>query len=243
MRLTRSPPGFGELLEPAHDRGVSVRLEFAKRERLHLGHHFVHADPLGERREDIHRLAGDAAAFVLVRDVMERPHVVQAVGELDQQDADVVAEREQEFAQVLGRALALRLGFDLAQLGDPVDEPGDVLAEQLFNLLGRRERVLDRVVEDRGGDGLIVEPEVGEDSRDLDRMAEIGVARSAHLRSMRLHREDVGAIDQALVRIGIVGSDFLDQLILPQHAAKMGRALLCKREREARAKDDAAPDY
>ena len=213
---------FGQLLQAARDRGVGVGLELAERQRLHLGHHLVHADALGERRVDIHRLARDAAALVLRRDVMERAHVVQPVGELHQQHADVVAEREQELAEVLRGALVLRLRLDLAELGDAVDQPRDVLAEQLLDLLGRRERVLDRVVEDGGGDRLVVELEVGEDARDLDRVAEIGVARGAHLGAVRLHREDVGAVDQPLVRVGIVGPDLLDQLILSQHAPKMG---------------------
>ena len=156
---------LGQLLQPPGDRGVGVGLELAERERLHLGHHLVHADALGERRVDIHRLARDPAALVLRWDVMERAHVVQPVGELDQQHADVVAQGEQELAQILGGALVLRLRLDLAELGDAVDQPGDVLAEQLLDLLGRGERVLDRVVEDRGDDRLVVELEVGEDAR------------------------------------------------------------------------------
>ena len=147
---------------------------------------------------------------------------MQPVGELHQQHPDVVAERQQELAEVLGGAFVLRLRLDLAELGDSVDQPGDVLAEQLLDLVRGRQRVLDRVVEDRGGDRLVVELEIGEDARDLDRMAEIRVARGALLVAVRLHREDVGAVDQPLVRIGIVGADLLDQLILPQHAPKMG---------------------
>ena len=170
-----------QLLQAPRDRGIGVRLQLAERQRLHLGHHLVHADALGERGVNIHRLAGDAAALVLRRDVMERAHVVQPVGELDQQHADVVAEREQEFAEVLGGPLVLRLGLDLAELGDAVDQPRDILAEQPLDLVGGRQRILDRVVEDGGGDGLVVELQVREDPRDLDRMAEIGVARSAQL--------------------------------------------------------------
>ena len=127
--------GFGQLLQAARDRGVGVRLQLPERQRLHLGHHLVHADPLGERRIDIHRLARDAPALLLGRDVVERAHVVQPVGELHQQHADVVAEREQELAQILGGALVLRLRLDLAELGDAVDEPRDVLAEQLLDLV------------------------------------------------------------------------------------------------------------
>ena len=54
-----------EPLEPLGDRFIGVGLELAEGERLHLGHELVHADPLGERGIDIHRLAGDAAALVL----------------------------------------------------------------------------------------------------------------------------------------------------------------------------------
>ena len=171
---------------------------------------------------------------------MERAHVVQPVGELDQEHADVVAEREQEFAQILGGPLILRLGLDLAEFGHSVDQPGDVLAEMLFDLLRSGERVLDRVVEDRGDDGLVVELEVGENPRDLDRVAEIGVARGPHLGAVRLHREDIGAVDQPLVRVGIVGTDLLDKLVLPKHPLKMGPAaaiVQARKESAASAKD------
>ena len=45
---------------------------------------------------------------------MERPHIVKPVGELDEEDADVVTERQEELAQILGGALVLRLRLDLA---------------------------------------------------------------------------------------------------------------------------------
>ena len=80
-----------QLLEATRDRGKSVRLQHLEGQRLHLVHHLVHADPLGERRIDIHRLASDSPALVLIRDVMECAHVVQAVGQLHQQHADVAA--------------------------------------------------------------------------------------------------------------------------------------------------------
>ncbi len=211
-----------EPLEPLGDRFVGVGLELAEGERLHLGHELVHADPLGERGVDVHRLAGDAAALVRVLQMMERAHVVQPVGELHQQDADVVRHGEQELAQILGGALALALRLDLGELGDAVDQPGDVLAEQFLDLGRGRQRVLDRVVEDGGDDRLVVEPEVGEDAGDLDRVAVIGIARGAGLRAVRLHREDVGAVDQRLVGVRVIALDLLDQFILPQHRTEMG---------------------
>ena len=116
--------------------------------------------------------------------------------------------------------LALRL--DLGELGDAVDQPGDVLAEQFLDLGRGRQRVLDRVVEDGGDDRLVVEMEVGEDAGHLDRMAVIGIARGAGLRAVRLHREDVGAVEHRLVGVGIVAPDLLDQFILPEHRSQNG---------------------
>ena len=210
-----------ELGKPARDRFIGGRLDLAKRQRLHLGHELVHADPLGERRIDIHRLARDPPPLLLILDEMERAHIVQSVGELDEQHADIVRHCEQELAEVLGGALALALRLDLGQLGDAIDEARNIGPEMLLDLLGRRKRILDRVVEDRGGDRLVVKTKIGEDAGHLDRMAEIGIARGAGLRPVRLHREDIGAVDQRLVGVRVVALDLLDQFILPEHRSRM----------------------
>jgi hypothetical protein len=105
---------------------------------------------------------------------MERAHIVQPVGELDQQHPDIVGHGEQEFAQILGGALGFGLRLDLRQLGDSVDQPGDRGAEALLDLFGGSDRVLDRVMQDRGRDRLVVELQVGQNARDFDRVAEIG---------------------------------------------------------------------
>jgi hypothetical protein len=238
IRSMRSPPPLVELLEPPRDRGEGVRLELAEGERLHLGHEFVHADPLRKRGVDVHRLAGDAAPFLLILDEVERAHVVQAIGELHQQHPDVPGHGEQELAQVLRGALILALRLDLGKLRNAVDETGDVLAEQPLHFFGRGDRILDRVVKDRGDDRLVVQPQIGEDARNFDRVAVIRIARSSLLAAMRLHREDVGAVDHRLVRVGIVSPYLLEQFILPQHRTNMGcgaaalqheKPLLCAR--------------
>ncbi len=110
-------------------------------------------------------------------DEVERAHVVQPVGQLDQQHAHVLAHGEQELAQVFRRALVLGHLLDLGELGDAVDQPGDLGAEMLLDLLDRGERILDRIVEQRGDDGLLIELQVGHQPGDFDRMAEIGIAR------------------------------------------------------------------
>ena len=201
---------------------MGLGLQLAEGELLQLVHETVHADAFRQRRVDVHRLAGDAAALVLGLDEVQRPHVVQPVGELDQQHANVVRHGEQELAQILGLALAVGLRLDLRQLGDAIDQPADACAEQAVDLFLRRHRILDGIVQDAGGDGLVIQLEVGQDARHLDRMAEIRIARRPQLRPVRPHRKHIGAVQQVLVRIGIIGLYALDEFILTQHPAIVG---------------------
>ncbi len=159
-------------VEPRGDDLVGLRIELAEGQVLELLAHLVHAHAAGERRIDVERLLGDAPARSL-RHVVQRAHVVQAVGELDQQHAHVVGDGEQELAQVLGLLGLLGDEVELLELGQAFDQPADLGAEQLVDLGARRRGVLDRVVQQRRGDGRVVELEVGQDRRDLERMREI----------------------------------------------------------------------
>ena len=70
---------------------------------LELVAHALHAHAPGERRIDLHRLLGDARALLL-RHELDGAHVVQAVGELDEEHADVLGDGEQQLSQVLAPA-------------------------------------------------------------------------------------------------------------------------------------------
>ena len=56
-------------------------------------------------------------------------HVVRAVGELDEDDAQVAHHRQQHLAEALGLRLLAALEADLIELGDAIDDLGDVVAE------------------------------------------------------------------------------------------------------------------
>ena len=187
--------GLGELGlhlgEAAGDRLVVVGLQRLEREVLELGAHVLHAHAAGERGIDVHRLLGDAPAL-FGRHEVERAHVVQAVGELDQQHADVGRDGEQELAQVLGLRLLAGDEVEPLDLGQAVDDGADLGAEQLVDLGAGRVGVLDGVVQQRHGDRGVVELQVGEDGGDFERMGEVRVARGALLRchafAWRRHR-------------------------------------------------------
>ena len=203
---------------------VGFRVELAKRKVLELLAHLMHAHAAGKRRIDFQRFFGGALARFM-RHVIERAHVVQPVGELDQQHPHIVGDREQQLAQVLGLLRLLGDEIESLQLGEAFDQRADVVAEQAIDLGASRFGVLDGVVQEGRRDGGVVELEVRQDGRDLDRMGEIGIARSASLFAMCFHGIDVGAIEESFVGVGIVAAHPFDEVVLPHHWRFLRRRL------------------
>ena len=104
-----------------------------ERQVLQLEVQRVEAEPVGDRRVDVERLARDALAMRR-RHRVERAHVVQPVGELDQDDAHVARHREQHLAEALGLRFLARGELDLVELGHAVDHVGHRLAERRLEL-------------------------------------------------------------------------------------------------------------
>ena len=191
--------------EAADDRRARLGVEDAEGDVLELVAHPLHAHPAGERREDVHRLAR-LAQLLLRRQVLDGAHVVQPVGELDQQDAQVLRHRHQQLAEVLGLGVLDRAELEVGELRHPVDQLGDLVAEAQRDLVVGRAGVLDRVVQQRGDDRGVVEPLLGEQDRDGDRVAEVGLARGAALAFVHRGAVVVGGRDQAAVRARVVGA-------------------------------------
>ena len=135
---------------------------------------------------------------------------MQPVGELDEEHPQVFAHRQEELAQVLRRALVVGQLLELGELGHAVHQPGNVGAELRLDILDRRQRILDRIMQQRGDHRVLIELEVGHQAGDLDRMAEVWIAAGTLLGAVLLHGVDVGAVEQRLVGIGLVGLDPLD---------------------------------
>ena len=86
---------------------VVLGLQVAERQVLELPLDLPDAQPIGQRRVDLHRLLGDAPLLV-GRQILERPHVVQAIGQLDEHHADVLGHGQEHLAHVLGPDALLR---------------------------------------------------------------------------------------------------------------------------------------
>ena len=147
------------------DLRVLARMEDLEREVLELPLERVDPEPVGERRVDLERLLR-LLHLLLLAEVLDRAHVVQAVGELDQDHAHVLRHRHDHLPVVLGLGLLAALERDPAQLRDALDELGDLGAELRADLLELTVGVLDDVVQERGGDRLLVEVQLRADLRD-----------------------------------------------------------------------------
>ncbi len=142
----------------------------------------------------------------------KRAHIVEAIGELDDDDADVFGHRQEHLAKVLDLRVFLRLIGDPGQLGHALNQPRDLFAELLGDLLAGDRRVFDDVVQQRRGNRLMVHLEVGQDAGDGERMLDERLARGAALALVGGVGQLVGARQPLRVGGGVVVADALDEL-------------------------------
>jgi len=119
-----------------------------EREVLELPLERVDTEAMRERRVHLERLAC-LLHLLLLGQRADRPQVVHAVRELDHDDADVLRHRQDHLAVRLGLGLLARAELDARELRDAVDEQRDLLAELALDIVARRARVLEHVVQDR----------------------------------------------------------------------------------------------
>ena len=185
--LRRTVEGRAHLAGSAPARG-------SERKVLELPLDLPDAEPVRQRRVDLHRLRRDPL-LLLRRQRSQRAHVVEPVGELDEHDAEVLGHREEHLAEVLRLLLLVGMGAELGQLRHAVDEAGDLGPELLLDVGEAVLRVLGHVVQERRLDRDRVDAEVGEDLGRRDRVRHVGLARRPDLRAVGLHGEVNRALD------------------------------------------------
>src|SRR5580658_8230854 len=119
--LAAGVDGFFHLLE-------TYGIEKAEAEIFEFAANLAHAQAVSDGRINFQRLFGDLVLAIRLQ-VFERAHVVQAVGQLDQNHTDVVDHGQHHLAQVFGLLLLARGEVNFADLGDAFDDVGNLLAE------------------------------------------------------------------------------------------------------------------
>ena len=144
-------------------------------------------------------------------EVVEGAHVVEAIGELDDQHADVLAHRDEHLAEVLRLLLHGRGKGDALYAGEASDDLADLMAELTAQVVEGARAILDGIVKQAGGDRHVVHVEIGQDVGNLQRMDEVRLSRAPHLPAVHLGGVEVRLLDQNDVRPRLLLEDLLDE--------------------------------
>ena len=173
IALTRLASGGDQV----GDSAVLLRFEVLERQVFELGADLPDAEAGGERRVDLHRLAGDSRLLLGPHHV-ERAHVVQTVGQFDDHDAHVVGHGDEHLAQVLGLGFAVDCAGHARQLqrrqfGRAVDQLGHVDAELGHQLRAGDAAILHHIVQQCGLQSGHVELQLRAGHRGRQRMLDV----------------------------------------------------------------------
>jgi hypothetical protein len=106
---------------------------------------------------------------------------VKTVGELDEDDADVIGHGHEHLAKVLGLGLFPILKLNAIKLGEAGHQRGDDGAEPLRNLLKADTAVFNGVVQEGCHEGLGIEPPAAADLCNGKGVGDVRLARLAAL--------------------------------------------------------------
>ncbi len=199
----------GPVVHEPGDAGVLLGLQVQQHHVVQVALEGLDAEPVAERDQYLQGLAGDALPGGGRADP-EGAHVVQPVGQLDDQDPDVLAGRDDHFAG------GLRLGGlaveRLVELGHPVDQVGHLAAEVLREGLEGVAGVLHRVVQQRRDQGGGVHAQLGADLGDRERVGDVRLTALAELPAVHVLRDRVRPAQHRRLRARVdrpVGADHL----------------------------------
>jgi len=209
-------------------------LESVEGEVFKLATDEAHAEAMGDGSVEVEGLTGDTVLF-FGREELQGAHVVEAVGKLDDDDADVAGHGQKHLADVFGLAGLGGEEVEAADLGDAFDEACRIRAELLLDLRDGDARVFDDVVEKGGAEGGDVEAHVGEDVGDLKRVGQERGAGLAELGAVLLSGKFVGAAEELGVVGGAILADLADQLEKASVKRAVGGRRLAARLAEGRS--------
>ncbi len=129
-------------------------------------------------------------------------HVVEAIGEFNDDDANIAGHGEEHFAEALGLAVFAVGETDFAEFGDAVNATCDVFAEFFANFFEFDRRVFDDVVQQAGFNADEIHLHVGQDVGDSERMGDVGFARFAFLGAVLLGGKPIGEVERRQIFLG-----------------------------------------
>ena len=174
----------------------------------------------------LHRIGDDAQrrqVVDLVEEDLLPPHLlehrigplqapVDAVGQLDHDDADILHHGQQHLADALRLPVLGGEEIQLGQLGDAVHAACHFLAELLAHLLDGDAGIFHHVVQQAGLHGDQVHPHLRQNAGHADGVRHVRLSRIAHLPFMPLTGEAEGLFQRRQIVLGPVSANLGLQL-------------------------------
>ncbi len=154
-----------------------------------------HPEPVGQWRVDFPRFRGDPFPSV-GREVLQGPHVVEPVGELDDDDPGVLGNREEELPVVLDLLLGPGAEGQVGDLREPVHQARHLGSELRRDVVDAHFGILDHVVQQRRRDRGRVEQLAHQDRGHRDTVRHELLARHPLLTAVGRGTELERALDQ-----------------------------------------------
>ena len=196
------------LFEIVDDLLIALGIEILQRSVFQFPLDFLHAEPVRQRRVNLHRLHG-LGDLLGGRLVLQRPGIVQPVGNFDEDDADVLRHGHEHLAQILHLLLFHRRILHTRQLCDALDQICNRLAEHARDLLKACVGVLQAVVQQRRRDRVGVEADLSHDLRYGKRMDDIRLSGFSELVFMLFIGVFICPLDNLQIGGGCITGDRL----------------------------------
>ena len=154
----------------------------------------IHPQTTRDRHIDLEGFTSDSLPL-FSRQYIQRTHVVQAIGQLDQHHPDVAHRRQHHLAEIGRLRLAARDPVQVRQLADPVNQVGHILAEFFPNLIAGSRCVLDYIVQQGRNDRVRVQMQAGQCTGNRQGMSNVGLTGQPVLLGVPLGTEYVRPVD------------------------------------------------
>ncbi len=179
---------------------IARRIEVHQRQILQLPLGSLHTEPVRDGGVYLHRLQR-LLPLLFLGLICHRAHIVQAVGYLYENDADVLGHCHEHLAQILHLLVFLAGVLHPRELCNALDDIRDRFAELLCNVAVGKIGVLYNVVQERCDYRILVKPHVGGYVRRRDTVGDVGRAVPAQLAGVREPCHAVGRVYPAHVHI------------------------------------------
>ena len=166
--------------DPYPQRLVHVGLEMLQTQILQFILDPPDAEPVRKRSINFQRFLGNFLPLVLAQ-VLQRAHVVQPVGEFDEDDTNIVRHRQHHLSEILSLSFLIVTKRNLADLRDTPDEMDDLRAELPFKFFRSGQCIFQGIVEQSGDHGGDIGPEQRQDAGNGKRVLKVRFSRTTNL--------------------------------------------------------------